>query len=119
VPRILIIDHDVEATSSLASLLRAAGYDDFRVAYPGKTALAVAAEYLPTLLFVEVDPPDMSGCEVARLLSQHPSLENLRMIALTGSSDHPGRELARVAGFERYLIKPVAAAALDELMSMQ
>jgi len=68
------------------------------------------AQVKPTL-----DLPDMSGYDVARHLSQHPSLRKLRMIALTASSEHPGRERAREAGFERYLLKPVVAAALDEL----
>jgi len=36
---------------------------------------------------------------------------------LTANSDHPGRELARAAGIERYLIKPVGAADLDELFA--
>src|SRR5947208_1196935 len=44
-------------------------------------------------------------------------LQNLRLIALTANSEHPGRELAREAGIERYLIKPVGAAALDELFT--
>jgi len=54
---------------------------------------------------------------VARDLSQHPQLQNLRLIALTASSEHPGRELAREAGIERYLIKPVGSQDLDELFT--
>lgn len=116
-PRTLIIDDNVDAADSLSAMLRAAGHGDTRVAHSGKAALALAAEFLPTVLLVDLDLPDMSGYDVARHLSQLPSLRNLRMIALTGSSEHAGRELARVAGFERYLAKPVAAAALDELFT--
>jgi len=42
--------------------------------------------------------------------------QDLRLIALTSSREHPGRELARVAGFERYLLKPVAPLDLVELL---
>lgn len=115
--RILIVDDNVEAADSLASLLNVAGHGDARIAYTGKAALALAATFVPTLLLVDLDLSDMSGYDVARQLSQHPSLRNLRMIALTGSSEHAGRELAREAGFERYLIKPVVAAALDEVFT--
>ena len=59
----------------------------------------------------------MSGYDVARHLSQHPKLQGLRLIALTSSSEHPGRELAREAGIERYLSQPVGAAELDDLFS--
>ena len=116
-PRILIVDDDVDAAAGLASLLQAAGYGDTRVAHTGGTALALAVEFVPTVLLVDLNLPDMSGYDVARQLSQHPQLQNLRLIALTANSEHLGRELAREAGIERYLIKPVGAAALDELFT--
>ncbi len=116
-PRILIVDDDMDAAGALASLLQAAGYGDTRVAYTGATALALAVEFVPTVLLVDLDLPDMSGYDVARQLSQHPQLQSLRLVALTASSAHPGRELAREVGIERYLMKPVGAAALDELFT--
>jgi CheY-like chemotaxis protein len=116
-PRVLIVDDAVDAAKALASLLKSSGYGDARVAHTGASALALAVEFVPTVLFVDLDLPDMSGYDVARQLSQHPQLQNLRLIALTDSSEHPGRELAREAGIERYLIKPVGSAALDELFS--
>ena len=116
-PRTLVVDDDVSAADSLASLLQSSGYGDTRVAYTGATALALAAKFLPTVLLVDLDLPQMSGYEVARQLSQHPKLRGLRLIALTNSSEHPGRELAREAGIERYLSKPVGAADLEKLFS--
>ncbi len=115
--RTLIVDDDVDAADSLASLVQSAGYGEARVAYTGAAALALAVEFRPTVLLVDLDLPDMSGYDVARHLSQHPQLQNLRLIALTASSEHPGRELAREAGIERYLSKPVGPAALDEVFT--
>jgi len=116
-PRILIVDDDVTAADALASLLESSGYGDVRVAYTGATALALAVEFVPTVALVDLELPDMSGYEVARHLSQHPQLHALRLIALTADSEHPGRELAREAGVERYLIKPVGSADLAELFT--
>jgi CheY-like chemotaxis protein len=116
-PRILIVDDDVAAADALASLTQSCGYGEARVAYTGATAQVLAATFLPTVLLVDLDLPDMSGYDVARHLSQHPKLHGLRLIALTSSSEHPGRELAREAGIERYLSQPVGAAELDELFS--
>jgi CheY-like chemotaxis protein len=116
-PRILIVDDDVHAADALASLLQSEGYGDALAAYSAATALALAVEFVPTVLLVDLDLPDMSGYDVARHLSQHPQLQNLRLIALTASSEHPGRELAREAGIERYLIKPVGSADLVELFT--
>ena len=116
-PRILIVDDDEMAADALASLLQSTGYGEARVAYSGATALALAVEFVPTVALVDLKLPDMSGYEVARQLSQHPQLQTLRLIALTADSEHPGRELAREAGVERYLIKPVGAADLAELFT--
>jgi len=114
-PRILIVDDDVGSADALASLLQSAGYGDARVAYTGATALAV--EFVPTVVLVDLELPDMSGYEVARRFSHHPQMQNLRLVALTANSEHPGRELARETGIERYLIKPVSSADLDELFT--
>jgi CheY-like chemotaxis protein len=116
-PRILVVDDDAAGADSLASRLQSSGYGDARVAYTGAAALALAAKFLPTVLLVDLDLPDMSGYDFARHLSQHPKLQGLRLIALTDSSEHPGRELAREAGIERYLSQPVGSADLDELFS--
>ena len=116
-PRILIVDDDVAAADALASLLQSTGYGDARVAYTGAAALALAVEFVPTVALVDLELPDMSGYEVARHLSQHPQLQSPRLIALTADSEHPGRELAREAGVERYLMKPVDSAALAELFA--
>lgn len=115
--RMLVVDDDADAANALASLLQSSGYGDARVAHTGATALALAFEFEPTVLFVDLDLRDMSGYDVARRLSQHPQLQGLRLIALTTSSEHAGRELARAAGIERYLSKPVGSAALDELFA--
>jgi CheY-like chemotaxis protein len=116
-PRILIVDDDVTAADALASLLKSSGYGDVRVAHSGATALALAVEFVPSVALVDLDLPDMSGYEVARHLSQHPQLNAPRLIALTADSEHPGRELAREAGIERYLIKPVGSEDLAELFT--
>jgi CheY-like chemotaxis protein len=116
-PRILIVDSDLAAANALAALLQSSGHGDARVAESGATAITLAVEFAPTVLLVDLDLPDMSGYDVARQLSQHPQLQNLRLIALTANSDHPGRELAREAGIERYLVKPVGVAALEKLFT--
>jgi CheY-like chemotaxis protein len=58
----------------------------------------------------------MSGYEVAKLLHQHAHLQATRLIALTGNIEHPGREGAREAGFERYLVKPVTVIELQKVL---
>ena len=115
--RILIVDNDINSSGSLEAMLHASGYSEIRVAYSGHAALAIAAEFQPSVVLLELNLLDMSGFEVARLLRGQARGHDLRLIALTPSREHAGRELPRprMGGFERYLLKPVAAAELASL----
>lgn len=116
--RILIVDNDISSSASLELTLRASGYSDTRVAYSGHAALAIAAECQPSVVLLELNLLDMSGFEVARLLREQAQIHDLRLIALTSSREYSGHELPRAAGFERYLLKPVAADDLSGLFQM-
>lgn len=117
--RILIVDHDIGASDSLELMLHASGYPQTRVAYSGHAALAIAAEFQPSVVLLELDLLDMSGFKVARLLREQAQSHDLRLIALTPTREHAGREMARAAGFERHLPKPVAADDLSGLFQTQ
>ncbi len=115
--KFLIVDHDIKSSDSLELMLHASGYSETRVAYSGHAALAIAAAFQPSMVLLELSLLDMSGYEVGRLLRERAQSQHLRLIALTSSREHAGRELARVAGFERYLLKPVAALDLAGLIA--
>ena len=117
--RILIVDDDIKSSDSLELMLNASGYSETRVAYSGHAALAIAAEFQPSVVLLELSLLDMTGYEVARLLRERAQSHDLRLIALTSSREHEGRELARAAGFERYLLKPVASFDLSKLLQME
>jgi CheY-like chemotaxis protein len=117
--RILIVDYDMRSSESVELMLHASGYPETRVAYSGHAALAIAAHFQPSVVLLELDLLDISGYEVARLLRERAQSSDLRLIALTSDREHAGRERARVAGFERYLLKPVAAVDLSGLFQMQ
>jgi CheY-like chemotaxis protein len=115
---VLIVDDDARSAQALARLLRKWGYRNVRSEYSAAAALASAVAFNPHIVLLDIELPDMSGYELARLLRRHPLLlRDMRLIALTESGDHPARERARVAGFERYLVKPITTAALREILT--
>jgi CheY-like chemotaxis protein len=116
--RFLIVDDDVDSARLLSAMLQESGDAETRVAHSAATALRAAVEFNPSIVFVDIELPDMSGYDVALLLHQHPRLQQMRLIALTDSGEHPGREHARASGFERYLVKPVGLTALQEVLDM-
>jgi CheY-like chemotaxis protein len=116
--RILIVEKDLRSSESLERRLHASGYSETRAASSGEDALAIAADFQPSVVLLELDLPDMSSYDVARLLRDRAQCRQLRLIALTDSREHAGREMARVAGFERYLLKPIDSRDLSELLQM-
>jgi CheY-like chemotaxis protein len=60
--------------------------------------------------------PGMSGHEVARRLRQEMGERTPRLVALTGWGQDHDRALARAAGFEHHLVKPVDAGELQRLL---
>jgi CheY-like chemotaxis protein len=115
---VLIVDDDLELSQSLTRLLRKWGCGEVRSVCTAVAALESAIGFSPAIVLLDIELPDMTGYELARLLHQHPRLHSVRLIALTDSGDHPARERARASGFERYLVKPITALALREVLDL-
>lgn len=115
-PRVLIVDDDVDLAQALSRMLESVGRYETRMVHSAADALAAAVEFPPAIAFLDIELPDMSGYEVAKLLHMHAQLRATRLIALTDNVEHPGREDARAAGFERYLVKPVTAIELQKVL---
>lgn len=117
--RVLIVDNDMRAADDLELMLNAAGYIETCVAYSAHAALAFAAEFRPDVAFLEMNLLDMDSNDLAQRLREHAQVHGLRLIAMTSSRQHAGRDVARNAGFERYLLKPIAGADLSNLLDVR
>lgn len=115
--RILVIDNDTRAADFLQLLLHAGGYAETRVAYTAHAALAIADDFRPEVVLVDLDVRDIGSYHLGQTLREHTQLEHVRLIAVTGSRAHRDREVARHAGFERYLLKPITAPELAACLS--
>lgn len=114
--RILIVDNDMRSADSLELMLHASGYSETRVVYTGRAALAMAADFHPGVVLLDLSLLDITSYELAQALREQAQSQDLRLIALTSTPEHASREQARAAGFERYLMKPVVAPELSALL---
>jgi CheY-like chemotaxis protein len=114
--RILIVDNDMSSADSLELMLHSSGYPETRVAYSGRAAVAMAAVFQPSVVLLDLSLLDMTGYELAQWLRAQAQSQDVRLIAITSSPEHAAREEARIAGFERYLVKPIAPHDLSNLM---
>ncbi len=114
--RLLVVDDNRDAADSLAMLLRLQGHE-VRVAHDGPTALQMATDYRPEMVFLDIGMPGMDGYEVARRLRSQPGLESVRLAALTGWGQEEDRRRSKEAGFDQHLVKPPEPQALDEVLA--
>jgi PAS domain S-box-containing protein len=114
--RLLVVDDNRDAAESLAMLLRLQGHE-VRIVSDGPSALEVAKNYPPELIFLDIGMPGMDGYEVARRLRQQPGLESVRLAALTGWGQPEDRRRSKAAGFDYHLVKPPELKDLDDLLA--
>jgi CheY-like chemotaxis protein len=114
--RVLIVEDNVDAATSLAELLRLAGHE-VTVALTGREGIAQARATRPDMVLCDIGLPEMDGYSVARTLRSDPELARVRMIAVTGYAG-PG-EVARAlaAGFDGHLAKPPTLDAIERQFS--
>lgn len=83
----------------------------------GRSALALAAEVTPDVVFLDIGLPDMSGYEVATAMRKLPNLQRTRFVALTGRGAEADKAEAIAAGFDYHLTKPASLDRLNEILS--
>jgi len=116
--RILIVDHDRQVGMSLSFMLSTRQYDEVRVVRSAKRAVAIAEQFRPEMIFLDFELPDEGGIAVARQLVRNGRTPRPRLIALSNQAEHPQKQEARAAGFERFLVKPVAHEELDKILGI-
>jgi PAS domain S-box-containing protein len=114
--RVLVVDDNLDAAESMAALLAVWGHE-VRSAHDGPSALAVAAEWRPDTVLLDIGLPRMSGYEVAERLRQLPGLGQVALIAVTGYGQEEDRRLSRDRGFDHHLVKPVEPEKLKRLIA--
>lgn len=112
--KILIVDDNVDAADTLAQLLGMVGHK-VKVAYSGRQAIAVAAQFSADIIFLDIGLPDMSGYEVATQLRALPHGDRVTLIALTGYGQDQDRSNALASGFDDHFAKPVDFEKLRKL----
>ena len=109
--RLLIVDDNKDAVSTLAMLLERRGHKT-HTAFTGPDAVAAAEAFLPEIILLDIGLPGMDGFEVARRIRSIPALTKVFLIAMSGYGRPDDLEEATAAGFDQYLVKPVDLAQL-------
>lgn len=114
--RVLVVEDNADAREALALLLEGWGHH-VEQAGDGLTGLEMARSSPPDVALVDVGLPGIDGYTLAQELRATPEGAAMRLIALTGYSRSSDRERGQEAGFDTYLVKPVDADQLRQVLS--
>ena len=112
--RVLVIDDNNDAAQALRLLLENDGHE-VRVAHDGMAGLALAREYKPEYLLLDIGLPRLSGLDIAASVRGDPLLRQTTIVAITGYGELHDRARSAAAGFDYHLTKPVEFSALREV----
>jgi PAS domain S-box-containing protein len=114
--RVLIADDNRDSAESLGMLLEMSGHE-IHLAHDGPQALAMAAEKQPDVALLDIGMPGMDGYEVALNIRRAPWGAQVTLVAITGWGQEDNKRLARNAGFNHHLTKPMDSAVLDSILA--
>jgi len=114
--RILVVDDSAAAATSLSQILKIMG-NDVRTANDGEAAVAVAAQFRPDLVLMDVGMPKVNGYDAARRIRKHAWAQNMVLVALTGWGREGDRKKSSDAGFHHHLVKPISMDTLLKLLN--
>jgi CheY-like chemotaxis protein len=86
-----------------------------RAVYDGPSGIAMAQEFVPEVVMLDIGMPVMSGYDVARALRA--SSSRYVIVAVTGWGHEAAKRQSREAGFDHHLVKPVSEAQLAEVLA--
>ena len=113
--KVLVVDDNRDSAMSLALLLELDGHE-VRRAYDGLEALEIADDFRPEVTLLDIGMPRLDGYGAARELRQRDWAKDTLLVALTGWGQQEDKRMAREAGFDHHMVKPVDPDALRRLL---
>jgi CheY-like chemotaxis protein len=104
--RVLIVDDHIDAAESLETLLQRRGCEARR-AHSGPAGVAVARDFRPEVLLLDLGLPGFDGYEVARILRAEAAFADALFIAISGYAQDGDRQRCLASGFDDHFPKPL------------
>jgi excisionase family DNA binding protein len=111
--RVLIVDDDVQLGQFIAEIIRARDPKiQIEIARDGFEAGVKVESFRPHALLLDLMMPGMDGFEVCRRLRARPTLNHVRIVAMTGFPSTENVERIMAAGADACLPKPLDSERL-------
>ncbi|GAA3862699.1 response regulator [Celeribacter arenosi] len=116
-PRILLVEDEVNIALAIEHLLTRDGYDVTRVSN-GSQALPNIRALSPALVVLDVTLPEMSGYEICQRLRRDPTLPDTPVLMTSARASEAERRKGMAMGANAFLTKPFATKDLRALVRL-
>src|SRR5205823_249403 len=114
--KVLLVDDDVELVELMTKVLEEDGRFEVRVATTGFDAGMMVKEYRPDLIVLDVMLPDINGREVCHRVRDDKSLEDVRILCISGMIEEDRIQELKLSGADDFLHKPFDIEELIDRM---
>jgi signal transduction histidine kinase/ActR/RegA family two-component response regulator len=114
--RVLLVDDNIDFVNSMGVLLESHGHV-VSVTYDGQNALDAAPAFAPDVAFLDIGLPGLNGYDLARALRALPAMRHTKLVAVTGWGQQKDRDMARQAGFDAHMVKPVSFEQIEAMLA--
>jgi two-component system, OmpR family, response regulator RpaA len=114
--KVLLVDDDVDLVDLMTKVLEEDGRFEVRIAGNGFDAGMMVKEYRPDIIVLDVMLPDINGKEVCHRVRADTSLEDVRILCISGMIEEDKIHELRLSGADDFLHKPFDVEALIERM---
>jgi len=108
--RVLIVEDNDLNMKLFNDLLVAHGYGTLQTK-DGTEALALARQYRPDLILMDIQLPEVSGLQVTQWIKSDDVLRSIPVIAVTAFAMKGDEEKIRDGGCEAYIAKPISVSS--------
>ena len=108
----LIVDDDEELVELIRDVFDADGRFDVRVANNGFDAGMMVKEYKPDIIVLDVMLPDINGKEVCQRVRSDSTLDDVRIICISGMVEADKIDDLKEAGADDFMQKPFEVDSL-------
>jgi two-component system cell cycle response regulator DivK len=105
--KILIVEDNELNMKLFNDLLETSGYET-RQTREGLKAISIAKKFLPDLILMDIQLPEVSGLEVAKWIKDDDNLSDIPIVAITAFAMKGDQERILNGGCEAYLSKPIS-----------
>jgi excisionase family DNA binding protein len=117
--KVLLVDDDPELVEMMGNALQEDGRFEVRIASNGFDAGMMVKEYRPDLIILDVMLPDINGKEVCHRVRADPTMEDVRIICISGMLEDDKIQELKLAGADDFQPKPFDVDVLIEKMCAQ